>query len=203
MTIGVLPGEDISMANQWVDIPIATGVGYARNMAVVKSAQAVIAIGGNYGTLSEIAYALKSGIPVIGLNTWSLSRNGKEVDAIIRVGNAEEAVDKAISLAKKGKGEMNPTELAWAIAKKIPLVLPKDANVVIRKLKLSSNWRSCYSKGRVLVWLAIYQRYVTVVKPTRSKKNNSSGEKVIKVRNERGIPAALKEIKKLYLERNS
>jgi uncharacterized protein (TIGR00725 family) len=101
MSIGVLPGEDISMANQWVDIPIATGVGYARNMAVVKSAQAVIAIGGNYGTLSEIAYALKSGIPVIGLNTWSLSRNGKEVDAIIRVGNAGEAVDKAISLARK------------------------------------------------------------------------------------------------------
>jgi len=101
MSIGVLPGEDISMANQWVDIPIATGVGYARNMAVVKSAQAVIAIGGNYGTLSEIAYALKSDIPVIGLNTWSLSRNGKEVDAIIRVGNAGEAVDKAISLARK------------------------------------------------------------------------------------------------------
>lgn len=101
LTVGILPGEDSSMANQWVDIPIATGVGYGRNMAVVKSAQAVIAIGGNYGTLSEIAYALKSGIPVIGLNTWSLSRNGKEVDAIIRVDNAIEAVDKAISLAKK------------------------------------------------------------------------------------------------------
>jgi len=104
VTVGVLPGEDISMANQWVDIPIATGVGYARNMAVVKSSQAVIAIGGNYGTLSEIAYALKSGIPVIGLNTWSLSRNGKEVDAIIRLDNAGEAVDKAVSLARKRKG---------------------------------------------------------------------------------------------------
>ena len=53
------------------------------------------------GTLSEIAYALKSGIPVIGLNTWSLSRNGKGVDAIIRVDNAMEVVDKAISLARK------------------------------------------------------------------------------------------------------
>lgn len=101
LTVGILPGEDSSMANQWVDIPIATGIGYARNMAVVKSAQAVIAIGGNYGTLSEIAYALNRGIPVIGLNTWSLSRNSKEVDAIIRVGNAGEAADKAISLAKK------------------------------------------------------------------------------------------------------
>jgi len=113
LTIGILPGEDPSTANQWVDIPIATGVGYGRNMAVVKSAQAVIAIGGNYGTLSEIAYALKSGIPVIGLNTWSLSRNGKEVDAIIRVDNAMEAVDKAISLARKCKaGEIASRSLS-------------------------------------------------------------------------------------------
>jgi len=70
---------------------------------VVKSAQAVVAIGGSYGTLSEIAYALKSGIPVIGLNTWSLSRNGREDDSIIRVQSAVEAVNKAISLAKRAK----------------------------------------------------------------------------------------------------
>ncbi len=101
LTIGVLPGEDPSMANPYVDIPIVTGIGYARNMAVVKSAQAVIAIGGNYGTLSEIAYALKRNIPVIGLNTWLLSRNSRENDPIIRVNDAQEAVDKAISLAKK------------------------------------------------------------------------------------------------------
>jgi len=101
LTIGVLPGEDSSMANQYIDIPIVTGVGYARNMAVVKSAQAAIAIGGNYGTLSEIAYALKRGIPVIGLNTWSLSRNGQEGDPIIRVSNAAEAVDRAIAAVKK------------------------------------------------------------------------------------------------------
>jgi len=101
LTIGVLPGENPSMANPWVSIPIVTGIGYARNMAVVKSAQAVIAIGGNYGTLSEIAYALKSNIPVIGLNTWLLSRNGQEDAPIIRANSAREAVDKAISLAKK------------------------------------------------------------------------------------------------------
>ena len=100
LTIGVLPGENPSMANPWVDIPIATGVGYARNMAVVKSAQAVIALGGGYGTLSEIAYALKSSIPVIGLNTWSLSRNGQEADAIIRASNPTEAVEKATALAR-------------------------------------------------------------------------------------------------------
>ena len=103
LTIGVLPGENSSMANSYVDIPIATGLGYARNMAVVKSAQAVIAIGGNYGTLSELAYALGNDIPVIGLNTWALSRNGKGDNPIIRTHSATEAVDKALALAKGHK----------------------------------------------------------------------------------------------------
>jgi uncharacterized protein (TIGR00725 family) len=103
LTVGILPGQDSSMANPWVDIPVVTGIGEARNVAVVKSAQAVIAIGGRYGTLSEIAYALKSRIPIIGLNTWSLSQNGREADSIIRVRSAAEAVNKAISLAKRRK----------------------------------------------------------------------------------------------------
>jgi uncharacterized protein (TIGR00725 family) len=103
LTVGILPGQDSSMANPWVDIPVVTGIGEARNVAVVKSAQAVIAIGGSYGTLSEIAYALKSRIPIIGLNTWSLSRSGRQDDSIIRVQSAVEAVDKAISLAKSRK----------------------------------------------------------------------------------------------------
>ena len=103
LTVGILPGKNSNMANPWVDIPVVTGIGEARNVAVVKSAQAVIAIGGSYGTLSEIAYALKSSIPVIGLNTWSLSRNGQAEDSIIRVQSAAEAVDKAISLVKRRK----------------------------------------------------------------------------------------------------
>ena len=103
LTVGILPGKNSSMANPWVDIPVVTGIGEARNVAVVKSAQAVIAIGGSYGTLSEIAFALKSNIPVIGLNTWSLSRNGQAEDSIIRVQSATEAVDKAISLVKRRK----------------------------------------------------------------------------------------------------
>lgn len=103
LTVGILPGQDAATANPWVDIPVVTSLGEARNVVVAKSAQAVIAIGGGYGTLSEIAYALKSNIPVIGLNTWSLSRNGQEDDSIIRVQSAAEAVDKAISLAKKRK----------------------------------------------------------------------------------------------------
>jgi len=103
LTVGILPGKNSNMANPWVDIPLVTGLGEARNVVVAKSAQAIIAIGGNYGTLSEIAYALKSSIPVIGLNTWSLSRNGQEDDSIIKAQSATEAVDKAISLVKRRK----------------------------------------------------------------------------------------------------
>jgi hypothetical protein len=67
----------------------------------VKSARAVIAVGGSYGTLSEIAYALADGIPVIGINTWSLRRDGKEVNEIIQADSAEDAVGKAISLKRR------------------------------------------------------------------------------------------------------
>jgi len=97
VTIGILPGDNYQAANPYVQIPIVTGIGYARNIAVVKSAQAVIAIGGNYGTLSEISHALQSGIPVIGLNTWSLSRNGQPDNSIIPAQNPTEAVNKALT----------------------------------------------------------------------------------------------------------
>ena len=83
LTIGILPGDNRLSANEFVKIPIVTGIGYARNVAVVKSAQAVIAIGGSYGTLSEIGHALQSGLPVIGLETWAVSRKGKDKSPII------------------------------------------------------------------------------------------------------------------------
>jgi uncharacterized protein (TIGR00725 family) len=101
VTIGVLPGDDRRAANPYIKIPIVTNLGYARNVAVVKSGQAVIAVGGNYGTLSEISHALQSGIPVIGLGTWTISRNGQEDKAIIRVKSAAEAVDKALKAVKE------------------------------------------------------------------------------------------------------
>jgi len=97
LTIGILPGNSPKDANPYVRIPIVSGVGYARNIAVVKSAQAVIAVGGSYGTLSEIAYARQSDIPVIGLNTWSVSRNGQTDDSIIVAKDPAEAVDIALS----------------------------------------------------------------------------------------------------------
>ena len=99
MTIGILPGDSPGAANPYVQVPIVTGVGYARNMAVVQSAQAVIAVGGSYGTLSEIAYALQAGIPVVGLNTWSISRKGQTDSAIVPASNPAEAVKTALSLA--------------------------------------------------------------------------------------------------------
>ena len=100
ITIGILPGEDRSEANPWVQIPIITGMGFARNAIVAKSAQAVIAIDGSYGTLSEIAHALQKGIPVIGLNTWTLTLNGREDNSIIPAQNPVEAVEKAIAAAR-------------------------------------------------------------------------------------------------------
>jgi uncharacterized protein (TIGR00725 family) len=101
LTIGILPGEDRSSANPYVKIPIVTGVGYARNVAVVRTAQAVIAIDGSYGTLTEIGYALQAGISVIGLGTWALSIDGQVENNIIITKNAKEAVAKAIAAAKK------------------------------------------------------------------------------------------------------
>jgi len=96
VTIGILPGDTADSANPYVQIPIVTAMGWARNISVVKSGQAVIAIGGSYGTLSEIAHARQGGTPVIGLYTWSLSRNGKPDNSIIPAQNAVDAVDKAL-----------------------------------------------------------------------------------------------------------
>jgi uncharacterized protein (TIGR00725 family) len=101
LTIGVIPGDDRKSANSYVQIPIVTDIGYARNVIIVKSAQAVIAVGGGYGTLTEIGYALYSKKPVIGLGTWKISRNNQLDKSIIRAHNAKEAVSKAIKLAKR------------------------------------------------------------------------------------------------------
>jgi uncharacterized protein (TIGR00725 family) len=95
-TIGIIPGGDRQAANPYVQIPIVTGLGEARNVIVVKSVQAVIAVGGSYGTLSEISYALKNNIPVIGLNTWSLAQNGQQDKSIIAAKSPAEAVAKAL-----------------------------------------------------------------------------------------------------------
>jgi uncharacterized protein (TIGR00725 family) len=72
-TVGILPGRDRSAANRWVDVAIATGLGEARNALVVRAADVLIAVGGAFGTLSEIALALKVGTPVVGVRSWELA----------------------------------------------------------------------------------------------------------------------------------
>jgi uncharacterized protein (TIGR00725 family) len=69
-TVGILPGEDRTAANPWVDVAVATGLGEGRNLLIVHTADVLIAVGGGYGTLSEIAFARRLGRPVIGLRTW-------------------------------------------------------------------------------------------------------------------------------------
>ncbi|HDL18276.1 MAG TPA: TIGR00725 family protein [Bacteroidetes bacterium] len=91
-TVGILPGDTRDQANRYVDIPIVTGMGVGRNVIVVRSSQVAIAIDGSYGTLSEIAYALQLGIPVIGLRTWEFT------DKIQIVETPEEAVGLAVSM---------------------------------------------------------------------------------------------------------
>jgi len=102
LTIGILPGSSRREANPYVDIPVVTGLGGARNVIVVRTSQAVIAVDGEYGTLSEIAYALKLGIPVVGLSTWQLAKEGRQVSAIVEAGTPAEAVDRALALAGGG-----------------------------------------------------------------------------------------------------
>src|SRR6266545_6465443 len=103
LTVGILPGNDRADANRWLDIVIPTGMGEARNILVVRSAQALIAVGGEFGTLSEIAFALKLGIPVIGLHTWQLARNGKIERPIAETQTPEEAVQQALAACRANK----------------------------------------------------------------------------------------------------
>jgi len=105
ITVGILPGADRRQANRYVDIPVVTGLGDARNAVVVRSADAVIAVSGGYGTLSEIGLALKMGRPVVGLGTWELCQQGRPAAAIIRADTPLQAVEQAISLARMDTGE--------------------------------------------------------------------------------------------------
>jgi uncharacterized protein (TIGR00725 family) len=101
ITIGILPGSNPQSANQYVLIPIATGLGEARNALVATASDALIAIGGKLGTLSEIALAMRSGIPVVGLDTWQLEAARAQPFVLHRVATPVEAVDLVFKLAKQ------------------------------------------------------------------------------------------------------
>jgi uncharacterized protein (TIGR00725 family) len=100
-TIGILPGDrTTSPPNPDVDIAVYTGMGEARNVINVKSCHAAIAVGGEYGTLSEIALALKTGCPIVLLDSWSFSRRTMADDRSLAAADPEEAVLKAIAAAE-------------------------------------------------------------------------------------------------------
>jgi hypothetical protein len=88
-TLALLPGEDRGTANGWVDVAVATGLGEMRNALIVRSADAVIAVGGGHGTLSEIAFALKTGKPVVGLGGW-------DIDGMVQAESPTDAVARVI-----------------------------------------------------------------------------------------------------------
>jgi uncharacterized protein (TIGR00725 family) len=97
-TLGLLPGMDRTAANPYIDIAVPTGLGEARNALVVRAADAVVAIGGGWGTLSEIALAMRTGVPVIALDSWTVSDGaGTAVAGPTTVGDAEEAVRVALA----------------------------------------------------------------------------------------------------------
>jgi uncharacterized protein (TIGR00725 family) len=91
LTIGILPQENSRDANPYIDVPLATGLGIGRNVIIARAADALIAVGGEYGTLSEIAFGLQMKKPVIGLKTWNIR-------GIIPAEDAEDAVDKVFEL---------------------------------------------------------------------------------------------------------
>jgi uncharacterized protein (TIGR00725 family) len=92
--LGILPGRDRADANEHVTVALATGMGEMRNALVVRGADAVIAVGGAYGTLSEIAFALRTGVPVVGIGTWDL-------DDVVDVDDPVAAVELALELARE------------------------------------------------------------------------------------------------------
>jgi len=99
LTVGILPGADPSEANSYVEVVVPTGLGDARNALVVGAGDAVVAVAGGYGTLSEIALALGMGKPVVGIGTWGLARPDGTDDGIERIDDPARAVARALQLA--------------------------------------------------------------------------------------------------------
>jgi hypothetical protein len=93
VVLGILPGTDRADANEHVTVVLTTGMGEMRNALVVRAADAVIAVGGAYGTLSEIAFALRTGVPVVGIGTWDL-------DDVVDAPDPAAAVELAMELSR-------------------------------------------------------------------------------------------------------
>lgn len=101
LTIGILPTMDKGGANSFVDVPIVTGMDVARNVIIVRTADVLIAVGGRYGTLSEIAHALSMGKKVVSLHSWDSLRQEEAISGLVFASTAEEAVESAFEGSKK------------------------------------------------------------------------------------------------------
>jgi len=99
-TVGLLPGADRRHANDYLDLAIPTGMGEMRNALIVRAADVVIAVAGEFGTLSEIAFALRIATPVVGLETWELHKKGEPVHAFATAETPDAAVELAFRLVR-------------------------------------------------------------------------------------------------------
>lgn len=101
MTVGILPTGNKADANEYIDLPIATAMSTARNLVIVRTADALIAVNGSYGTLSEMAHAFDLGKTVFALRTWPMEKAGVDSQLFVPVQTPREAVDRALEYARK------------------------------------------------------------------------------------------------------
>lgn len=104
LTVGILPHDNTRRANEYIDVPVATGMGIGRNVIIARTADALIAVSGEYGTLSEIAFSLQLKKPVVGIGTW-------DVEGVVEAADAEDAVKKVLKLIGHAPPEETPPEL--------------------------------------------------------------------------------------------
>jgi uncharacterized protein (TIGR00725 family) len=109
-TVGLLPGLDRAEGNPYLTVSLPTGLGQGRNLLLVRSSDALVAVGGGFGTLSEIALALRTGTPVVGLATWSLHLDAGPVDAFPVATDPDTAADLALEAARSRRSEAAPEQ---------------------------------------------------------------------------------------------
>jgi uncharacterized protein (TIGR00725 family) len=109
ITLGLLPGLDRDEGNSYLSVAVPTGMGQGRNLLLVRSSDALVAVGGGFGTLSELALALRTGTPVIGLSTWSLQLDAHPVEAFPTAGDAATAAHLALEAARSRQADRSRT----------------------------------------------------------------------------------------------
>lgn len=108
LTLGILPTGNKGDANPYIDLPVATAMSTSRNLIIVRTADALIAINGSYGTLSEMAHAFDQGKPVFALHSWPMEKAGVEPGLYVAVDTPREAVERALEVARKALAAEKP-----------------------------------------------------------------------------------------------